>query len=74
MRMHYENMPSEEIFRRVREMDGCSASASYDPIFTPIFTGFFSTTLGWSATAATLGGVLASAVVTTSVSEGVNRK
>lgn len=42
LRNHYETAPSDEIYRRVREMDLLSGTtlrqaAHYDPIFTPLF-------------------------------------
>jgi len=74
MRNRYEDMTSDEAFRRVLEMDRQGGSSSnYDPIFTPIFTAVF-TGVGLSASTAAFAATVATAIATTSSSEGVHRK
>nr|WP_051696796.1 hypothetical protein [Rhizobium rhizogenes] len=75
LKRHYEDMPSAEAFRRVREMDFHSTTSLYtlpahDPIFTPLFTAFF-TSIGFSATAAGIAGSLTTAIVTTAITIGI---
>lgn len=45
--------------------------ARRDPIFTPLFTSFFSTVLGFSATAATIAGGITAAIATTAITMGL---
>jgi hypothetical protein len=82
-RSHYEDMPSEEIQRRVREMDLASdrflrgTTAHYDPIFTPLFTSLFSGAAfgvaGLSGGALSFAVGLGTAIATTSLSVGIQR-
>lgn len=73
----YETAPSDEVYRRWLEQDRYAstflraAPPRYDPILTPIFTSFFSTTLGFSATVSAFLGSAATALVTTALSIGL---
>lgn len=71
----YEHTDSAETFRRVKEMDFWSSSAlksppRHDPILTPFFYTVFST-IGFSATAATIAAAATVAIVTTAISIGI---
>lgn len=73
MRSKFEDMTSDEAFRRVQEMDVTGQpSASYDPIFFPLFTAVFGTAT-IAGTGISVAG-LASAITVTPVSRGVHSK
>lgn len=72
----YEDIGSEEIHRRTRELDFVSGTTlrspppEYDPIITPIVTGW-ALNVGFGVTASALIGSAATALATTSVILGI---
>ncbi|MXN45930.1 hypothetical protein GR138_12070 [Shinella kummerowiae] len=71
----YERMSSEDIERRVAEMDGYrtfmrSTTSHYDPIFTPLFTAIGFSTVGIAGTSISAVSI-ASAIATTALSIGL---
>ena len=76
LKAHYEDIASDEIARRVREMDLLSStslrSPSHDPIFTPIFAAIGFTGSITIGTASLTTAQLLSAIATTSVVPGVH--
>ncbi|OCJ67611.1 hypothetical protein A6U97_02485 [Agrobacterium tumefaciens] len=70
MRNRFEDMSSEEAFRRVQELDSSLCDVAYDPIFTPIFAGLG---FGSFTIAGISGASIASAIAVTPISEGVQR-
>lgn len=69
LKSHYEDMPADEVSRRIREIDLQQGSLvralppAHDPIFTPLFTAVLGAGgFGLSGTALSIGVGLASAV------------
>lgn len=76
LRQRYEDMPSEEIVRRLDQIARHSCTSLYtppichDPIFTPLFTSLF-TSIGFSAGAASFAASVATAITTTALTIGL---
>lgn len=73
----YENMPSEEILRRMKVEDfstHCRMEKELnDPVIFPMASAFF-ISVGFGQAAATFAAAVATAIVTTSLSRGVQRR
>lgn len=76
LRQRYEDMPSDEIIRRLEQVARYSCTSLYtppvchDPIFTPLFTSLF-TSIGFSAGAASFAASVATAITTTALTIGL---
>lgn len=73
-RSQFESAPSDEVYRRVREMDLWSGTAfrqlaHYDPIFTPIFASFITGSFTIGAATITYASI-ASAIAVTALTLG----
>ncbi|NTF69369.1 hypothetical protein G6L81_15810 [Agrobacterium rhizogenes] len=77
LKRHYEDMPSEEVYRRVCEIYLYSSTSlmpappAYDPIFTPIFTVIFGTAGITIGTSTITFASIASAIAVTALSIGI---
>ncbi|WP_313522249.1 hypothetical protein [Shinella sp.] len=77
LKSKYEDLPSNEIRRRMRELDLHSGTTlkrpptEHDPILTTVFYSFFNVTLGFSAVTSGILASAATALATTTVTPGL---